>query len=185
MSRPPPRPRSLALLRQGESEGMLKGWLGGTRFTVIRSIFTLLKVVCLYIFLSLVSNVVTKRFIFDASNIARVREKVVVESPTRDKAISAITWKRFIELDQSRLWTTTTDRKHPYSALYTVNLRMRRAHAAPPLQKHGFWNMSWKKKTDENSQNAVWDAIGYPLENDECHIKINIKIHKSYLYEST
>ncbi|KAK9083072.1 hypothetical protein Scep_029543 [Stephania cephalantha] len=74
-----------------------------------------------------VSNVVTKRFMFDASNITRLRKKDVVESPTQDEAISAIMWKRFIELDQSRLCTTTTDCKHPYSAFYTVNLRRRRA----------------------------------------------------------
>ncbi|KAK9105318.1 hypothetical protein Scep_022162 [Stephania cephalantha] len=72
--------RKFSELSLGEREGVLKGWLGGTRFTVIRSIFALLKVLCLYIFFSL---------------------------------------------------------------------------------------------TDENSQNPVWDAIGYHLENDECHIKIN------------
>ncbi|KAK9137759.1 hypothetical protein Sjap_008353 [Stephania japonica] len=72
--------RKFSELSLGEREGVLKGWLGGTRFTVIRSIFALLKVVCLFVFFSL---------------------------------------------------------------------------------------------TDENSQNPAWGAIGYHIENDECHRKIN------------
>ncbi|KAK9117444.1 hypothetical protein Sjap_016391 [Stephania japonica] len=80
--------------------------------------------------------VVAKRFVFNASDIARLREKARnVESPTRVELVSAFIWKRFIELDRSRSCPTTK----PYSAYHAVNLRKRRV---PPLEEHSFGNMS-------------------------------------------
>ncbi|KAK9119967.1 hypothetical protein Scep_018060 [Stephania cephalantha] len=80
--------------------------------------------------------VVAKRFVFNALDIARLREKARnVESPTRVELVSAFIWKRFMELDRSRPCPTSK----PYSAYHAVNLRKRRA---PPLAEHSFGNMS-------------------------------------------
>ncbi|KAK9108379.1 hypothetical protein Syun_024390 [Stephania yunnanensis] len=80
--------------------------------------------------------VVAKRFVFNALDIARLREKARnVESPTRVELVSAFIWKRFIEWDRSRSYPTSK----PYSAFHVVSLKKRRA---PPLAKHSFGNMS-------------------------------------------
>ncbi|KAK9117443.1 hypothetical protein Sjap_016390 [Stephania japonica] len=80
--------------------------------------------------------VVAKRFVFNASDIARLREKAQnVESPTRVELVSAFIWKRFIEWDRSRSYPTTK----PYSAFHVVSLKKRRA---TPLAEHSFGNMS-------------------------------------------
>ncbi|KAK9119980.1 hypothetical protein Scep_018073 [Stephania cephalantha] len=79
---------------------------------------------------------VTKRFVFNATDIARLRDKARnIESPTRIEVVSAFIWKRFVDLNRSKTRPTSK----PYSVFHAMNLRKRRA---PPLAEHGFGNMS-------------------------------------------
>ncbi|KAK9108382.1 hypothetical protein Syun_024393 [Stephania yunnanensis] len=84
------------------------------------------------------NKIVTKRFVFNASNIARLIEKArdgsSMKPPTRVEVVSAFIWKRFMNWDRSKSHPTSKS----YSACHAVNLRKRRV---PPLAEHGFGNM--------------------------------------------
>ncbi|KAK9117448.1 hypothetical protein Sjap_016395 [Stephania japonica] len=81
-------------------------------------------------------KIVTKRFVFNASDLAMLRDKARnVESPTRVEVVSALIWKRFMESNRSKTRPTSK----PYAVFHALNLRKRRA---PPLAEHGFGNMS-------------------------------------------
>ncbi|KAK9117441.1 hypothetical protein Sjap_016388 [Stephania japonica] len=82
----------------------------------------------------------TKRFVFNASGIAKLREKArncssTIESPTRVELVSAFIWKLFVDSNRSKTHPTISK---PYSVFHAINLRKRRA---PPLAEHGFGNM--------------------------------------------
>ncbi|KAK9108391.1 hypothetical protein Syun_024402 [Stephania yunnanensis] len=82
------------------------------------------------------NKIVTKRFVFNATDIARLRDKARnIESPTRIEVVSAFIWKRFVDSNRSKSRSTSK----PYSVFHAMNLRKRRA---PPLAEHGFGNMS-------------------------------------------
>ncbi|KAK9119982.1 hypothetical protein Scep_018075 [Stephania cephalantha] len=82
------------------------------------------------------NKIVTKRFVFNATDIARLRDKARnIESPTRIEVVSAFIWKRFVDSNRSKTRPTSK----PYSVFHAMNLRNRRA---PPLAEHGFGNMS-------------------------------------------
>ncbi|KAK9119972.1 hypothetical protein Scep_018065 [Stephania cephalantha] len=82
------------------------------------------------------NKIVTKRFVFNATDIARLRDKARnIESPTRIEVVSAFIWKRFVDSNRSKTRPTSK----PYSVFHAMNLRKRRA---PPLAEHGFGNMS-------------------------------------------
>ncbi|KAK9119969.1 hypothetical protein Scep_018062 [Stephania cephalantha] len=85
------------------------------------------------------NKIVTKRFVFNASNIARLREKArdgsSMKPPTRVEVVSAFIWKRFMNSDR---YSKSHPTSKSYSACHAVNLRKRRV---PPLAEHGFGNM--------------------------------------------
>ncbi|KAK9117447.1 hypothetical protein Sjap_016394 [Stephania japonica] len=106
------------------------------------------------------NKIVTKRLVFNASNIARLREKAQgsssMKTPTRVEVVSAFIWKRFMSSDQSKSHAT----RKSYSACHAVNLRKRRV---PPLAEHGFGNMSIATSaslTSEKDDNEYCSLFG-------------------------
>ncbi|XP_057486954.1 vinorine synthase-like [Actinidia eriantha] len=86
-------------------------------------------------------NIVTKRFVFSASNIAALRDKFSDNSlgefprhPTRIEALSAFIWARCMTSIKAQ-----DDPNKIYSLLHAVNLRPR---SDPPLPDHFFGNFS-------------------------------------------
>ncbi|KAF2286552.1 hypothetical protein GH714_017631 [Hevea brasiliensis] len=87
-------------------------------------------------------NIVTKRFVFDASTIAALRAKYSDDSssrsprrPTRVEALSAFIWSRFMATTEPE--ALSSDKI--YTVLHAVNLRPR---MNPPLQELYFGNIS-------------------------------------------
>ncbi|KAG6713754.1 hypothetical protein I3842_05G169500 [Carya illinoinensis] len=85
-------------------------------------------------------NIVTKRFVFDASAIAAVKAKYTENSehptrPTRVEALSAFIWTRFMATTQSK----SDQQRKLYTVLHAVNLRTR---MDPPLLENYFGNIS-------------------------------------------
>ncbi|KAK3013145.1 hypothetical protein RJ639_008568 [Escallonia herrerae] len=86
-------------------------------------------------------NIVTKRYVFDASKISTLRDKYADRSraefsrlPTRIEALSAFIWSRFMEATGAK-----DDPSKIYTVLHAVNLRTR---ANPPLPENYFGNIS-------------------------------------------
>ncbi|OMO81492.1 Transferase [Corchorus olitorius] len=86
-------------------------------------------------------NLVVKRFVFDASEIAEIRAKYIdnnsiIDSrrPTRVEALSAFIWTRFMATTQEK-----TDLEKMYTVIQAMNLRTR---MDPPLPNHYFGNIS-------------------------------------------
>ncbi|GKV43494.1 hypothetical protein SLEP1_g50783 [Rubroshorea leprosula] len=81
-------------------------------------------------------NIVTKRFVFDASSVAILREKYTCDGkrPTRVEALSSFIWNRFMAATQPK-----TDEGKLYTVLHAVNLRPR---MSPSLPNHYFGNLT-------------------------------------------
>ncbi|GKV43495.1 hypothetical protein SLEP1_g50784 [Rubroshorea leprosula] len=81
-------------------------------------------------------NIMTKRFVFDASSVAILREKYAYNGkrPTRVEALSSFIWNRFMVATQPK-----TDEGKLYTVLHAVNLRPR---MNPPLPNYYFGNLS-------------------------------------------
>jgi shikimate O-hydroxycinnamoyltransferase len=86
-------------------------------------------------------NIVTKRFVFDASAIAALRAKYTDNTsieyqrlPTRVEALSAFIWSRFMATTQPK-----SDPNKIYTVLHAINLRTR---LDPPLPENNFGNIS-------------------------------------------
>ena len=86
-------------------------------------------------------NIVTKRFVFDASAIGSIREKyssddksIEYPRPTRVEALSAFIWSRFMASTQSK-----PDPNKIYKIVHALNLRTR---ADPPLSFDYFGNIT-------------------------------------------
>ncbi|KAI3995000.1 hypothetical protein MKX01_019814 [Papaver californicum] len=98
-------------------------------------------------------NVVTKRFLFNASKISALRARIATESrssnilskyPTRTEAVSALIWKSFMEtsrVKEAREFALSTAGTKPIirsKANFAVNLRTR---LNPPLPQASFGNI--------------------------------------------
>ncbi|KAI3957762.1 hypothetical protein MKX01_007593 [Papaver californicum] len=98
-------------------------------------------------------NVVTKRFLFNASKISALRARIATESrssnilskyPTRTEAVSALIWKSFMEtsrVKEAREFALSTAGTKPIirsKANFAVNLRTR---LNPPLPQASFGNV--------------------------------------------
>lgn len=88
-------------------------------------------------------KIVTKRFVFSASKIAKLRAKYADDGacgeletrrPTRIEALSAFIWSRFMATTQGK-----PDPEKLYTVLHAVNLRTR---MDPPLPEYYFGNIS-------------------------------------------
>lgn len=82
-------------------------------------------------------NIVTKRFIFNDTNISRLRQKIARSNfnPTRVEAVTAIIWKSSLEAAKS----SSGEEKFPTSILsHAVNIRNR---MVPTLSKHSIGNL--------------------------------------------
>uniref|UniRef100_A0A7N2L851 Vinorine synthase n=1 Tax=Quercus lobata TaxID=97700 RepID=A0A7N2L851_QUELO len=86
-------------------------------------------------------NIVTKRFVFDASAIGSIREKyssddksIEYPRPTRVEALSAFIWSRFMASTQSK-----PDPNKIYKIVHALNLRTR---TDPPLSFDYFGNIT-------------------------------------------
>ncbi|KAM4107548.1 hypothetical protein ACB094_04G154200 [Castanea mollissima] len=87
-------------------------------------------------------NIVTRRFVFNKSSIAMLREEASAafgpedKGPSRVEAISAFIWKRFMAMARAK------QGKKPklFAALHAVNLRER---MVPQLPVHSFGNL-WR-----------------------------------------
>ncbi|GLU21789.1 hypothetical protein SLE2022_379050 [Rubroshorea leprosula] len=82
-------------------------------------------------------NIVTKRFVFDASAVANIREKYTVDGgrSTRVEALSAFIWSRFMAATKAE---TDEQSGKLYTVVQAVNLRTR---MDPPLSNHYFGNI--------------------------------------------
>ncbi|XP_059658975.1 stemmadenine O-acetyltransferase-like [Cornus florida] len=85
------------------------------------------------------SKCITKRFVFDASNIALLREKVAkhscVDRPTRLEVTSALIWKCAMEVQRAKSGSF-----RPSFASQTVNLHPR---MVPPMPEQSAGNLWW------------------------------------------
>ncbi|KAK9278629.1 hypothetical protein L1049_028202 [Liquidambar formosana] len=87
-------------------------------------------------------GIVSRRFVFNESNITALREKATsgdngsskVNQPTRVEAISAFIWRRFMAIAQSK---SVQAKAKVFAAIHAVNLRER---MVPPLPPHSFGN---------------------------------------------
>ncbi|KAL0535319.1 hypothetical protein IC582_029648 [Cucumis melo] len=92
---------------------------------------------------SRMQKVVTRRFIFNKSNIAALKKQANSAAlflnqrpPSRVESVSGFLWNRFIALSHQK---TPTKAKR-FVAIQTVNLRSR---MNPPLPPHSFGNICW------------------------------------------
>ncbi|KAF3431115.1 hypothetical protein FNV43_RR25845 [Rhamnella rubrinervis] len=80
-------------------------------------------------------NIVSKRFVFDASAIETLRAKYEGKI-TRVEALSAFIWTRFVDANKDQQGVA----HKLYNVLHSVNLRPR---FEPPLPEHSFGNLYW------------------------------------------
>ncbi|OVA01967.1 Transferase [Macleaya cordata] len=100
-------------------------------------------------------QIVTKRFVFEASKKAELKKRSIInvanttnninggcdnilEYPTRVEAVSAFIWKCFVELDQAKEGVAAAPSPRVYSVTHAVNTRKR---MIPPLPTNAFGNM--------------------------------------------
>ncbi|KAI3935886.1 hypothetical protein MKX01_004613 [Papaver californicum] len=99
----------------------------------------------------MVEEIVTKKFVFEASKIAELKKHGIVGNesdrnddvnkyPTRVEALSAFIWRRVIALDQTKkqMSNETPPVTTVYGSLHAVNMR---ARMIPPLPSASFGNM--------------------------------------------
>ncbi|KAI3884966.1 hypothetical protein MKW98_002358 [Papaver atlanticum] len=98
----------------------------------------------------MVEEIVTKKFVFEASKIAELKKHGIVidesdkndddvrKYPTRVEALSAFIWRRVIELDQTKKQMSHEAPVTVYGSLHAVNMR---ARMIPPLPSNSFGNM--------------------------------------------
>ncbi|KAK7274382.1 hypothetical protein RIF29_15467 [Crotalaria pallida] len=84
-------------------------------------------------------NIVTKRFIFNATNLSRLREKFGSFNPTRVEAVTALIWKSALEAAKASSEAQTLVQASMVS--HAVNIRNR---MEPPLSKHAVGNL-WQQ----------------------------------------
>ncbi|GMN49112.1 hypothetical protein TIFTF001_018266 [Ficus carica] len=91
-------------------------------------------------------DIVTKRFVFDASEIAELRvkyeDKTNIEyqrRPTRVEALSAFIWSRLVAVTHPKGGDNGGDNNAIYTVLHAVNLRTR---TDPPLPNSYFGNLN-------------------------------------------
>nr|WAU86910.1 birch protein [Betula platyphylla] len=100
-------------------------------------------------------KIVTRRLVFDKSNIAALKDKASIGNPTRVEAVSAFIWKRLMAISKSK---AAPARVHV--AIHAVNIRQR---MVPPMPTHSFGNLwyfaaavlSPHDQLDDNDSNLV------------------------------
>lgn len=120
------------------------------------------------------NNIVTKRFVFDATKIASLRTQYATDNndatylinsenhiefkkrPTRVEALSAFIWSRFMESTQPKPKLEENNSDRIYSILHAVNLRTR---MEPPLPESYFGNISRVAITIPSLKNGGYKGI--------------------------
>ncbi|KAJ7969453.1 Vinorine synthase-like [Quillaja saponaria] len=103
-------------------------------------------------------NIITKRFVFDASAIEILRAEYVANDssirkkpPSRVEVLTAFIWRRFLAV-------THGDEKNSYALVHYVNLRPR---MEPPLPNYAFGNYYADAQTD---------PVLVPSDSDQDHV---------------
>ncbi|KAL6188158.1 hypothetical protein ACLB2K_039551 [Fragaria x ananassa] len=107
---------------------------------------------------SITKNKVTKRFVFDASNIEVLRLKyggnagleTDEKCPSRVEALSAFIWSRFVAVTKD-----TREAEKLYMVIHAVNLRPR---FDPPLPEHSFGNLYRVARTISTNPSFLIDS---------------------------
>ncbi|OMO93569.1 Transferase [Corchorus olitorius] len=115
-------------------------------------------------------KIVTKRFVFDKSSIAILREKAsqVESTPTRVEAVSSFIWSR-----QMAISKTKTESAKLYAAVHAVNLRERMEPALPKNSFGNFWRMAIAIIPAEMEQDSSNHLLVSQMRNSIRKIDIN------------